>query len=312
MFSKIKIPTLFGLALLILGLGIGVFLTTQKQFVSLKSQASISLEPQEVTVTNITDTSVSISWRTETATTGFVQAGTSSLSLNSTFVDDRDSGAPRNHQLHFVTLTNLTPHTLYNYKITSGTEIYPPNKTYTFQTAEVGTNSSYQPIIGSVLNNASGAIEEAIVFLDIPGAQKLATVTKVAGNFVLPLASLKTANLDKAFIFPQSGIIANLHFLSNEGKSQASLKLPLKDNVLLPITIGKDVDLTPIESSPAALLSPFDLNKDGVINSLDMSFLINNYGKKNFDPTADLNHDGVVNQKDVQILNKYIPNTSPK
>lgn len=312
MFSKIKFPTILGLMVLLLGLGSGVFLTISPRFLGLKSQASISSAPKNITLVNISDTSAAIYWQTEEAIPGFVQANNSS-NLDLTFKDDRDNVDPRDHKLHFVTLTNLTPNTIYSYKITSGTNIYPVTKALTFQTTATLSPLPYQPIIGSILDQSATATDEALVILDIPGAQKLATITKFSGNFILPLANIKDSSFSAAFDLPESGIIANLNIFTPEGTSQVSLKLPLKNNLLSPITLGKDLDLTQEVISPSATpFSPYDLNHDGVINSLDASILMKSYGKKTFDKTVDLNQDGIVNQKDVSILNKLIPNSSPK
>lgn len=255
MNSEIKIPTLLGIGVLTLGLVIGIFLVTTSQV--LKSRASQSSSPQNITLTNVSSNHVSVFWQTDQEVPGFIQSGTTT-SLGETFTDERDTKAPQSHQVHFITLTSLTPNTVYYYKINSGSESYPAKDTFSFKTPMSITPSNTQPLIGSVIDTNLQPVTEAVATLEIPGGQTLSAVTKTAGNFVIPLAEIYNQQLDNNFVLGQTPITAKLTVSDFVKSSQIIFQLPLT-GTLPPITLGENVDLT----------TPSDLNHDGIINSLD-------------------------------------------
>lgn len=310
MRSKIRIPTILGLGILVVGMVVGIFLTTQKQSALFKTRAGVSAIPKNITIANVSNTSVSIYWQTDEEAPGFIQAGPSNT-LGSTFKDDRDLGGPQNHRFHFVTLSNLTPNTTYYYKVNSGSSSYPSGNPSTFKTADTSTASNLQPLVGTILDASMNPISEALVVLSIPGAQSLAAITKVSGSFILPLKDIRDADLSQIEI-PASGTSAALNIIGFQARSRINLQLPPDNNVLPPLILGQDLDLVPTPASPSASISKYDLNDDGVTNSLDLSIVLKNFGKNPKNKKADLNGDKVVDQKDVDILNKFIPRISPR
>lgn len=334
MRSEIKIPTLLGLGIIVAGIIAGVFLLTTNQI--FQSKAAPSTAPKNIQITNTTDTQASISWKTDEPASGFVQAGISS-SLGFSFRDERDQNLPQKHILHFATLTKLTPNTTYFYKITSDAVTYPTNSYYFFKTAPKGESNNYSALIGQVVSSDQQPISEALVTLVIDGAQNLSTVTKVAGNFILPLANIRTQNLEKNFTFPETSSSAKLTISDGVTKSEIKISLPPTSKPLPVIILGKNQDLTINESSPAAnlnlsLATPSvtpsskvkptikptlkptlrgDLSNDGLVNSLDRVVLVQNYGKNPKIKTADLNSDGIVDQKDLDILTQIILKIKP-
>lgn len=297
-----------GLGVLIAGLVVGVFLVLQTQ--TIKTKASQTVVPTNLTLVNLSSTSASVFWQTETSTTGFIQAGTSK-GLGLTFQEERDLGSPDNHQFHFVTLSNLTPNTIYYYKINSGTLLYPKDEFLSFQTTADILPSLEKPIIGTVVEEDLKPTEEALVILDIDGAQKLATITKASGNFILPLSNLKTHSLTENFNIESVKPGAKLTIIGKGATSTINIKLPLSDQILPTIILGqnKDFTLTPTLTIPDK--TRYDINKDGVINSYDFGIIRENFGKNPKRKEVDLNQDSVVDQKDLDIINKYIPNTPP-
>ena len=104
--NKFKIPTLLGLGIILLGIGVGVFLVLRQQ--TFLSSAAPSQTPQNITVSNITDSEVSISWQTSNPSLGFVTFGQSDAN-EQTVLDDRDNKLPQTHLIHYVSLKNLLP-----------------------------------------------------------------------------------------------------------------------------------------------------------------------------------------------------------
>jgi len=74
----------------------------------------------EVKVTNLRDTSFTVSWSTDVAATGWVNYGTSP-SLGQTAYDDR--GADAIGKSHHVTLQGLSPETTYYFGVVSGVTV---------------------------------------------------------------------------------------------------------------------------------------------------------------------------------------------
>lgn len=263
----LRIPTLLGFALLLTGLGAGVFLVTQGAFTGLRTKATSSPTPKNITVANISSTQASIIWETGEPAMGFVQTGPSPL-LGLTVRDDRDPGAPASHNLHFVTLQNLLPNTTYYYKITSGGTTYPSGNPLSFKTASEINSSSLSPLIGTVVDANSQPVSEALVTLTIPGAQPLATITRTGSNFILPLSAIYTTSLEREFKL-NPGSKATLTISDLQTSSRINLSLPFGEVALPPIVLGKDLNLESTSTNPTPPFSPEDLNKDGVVNSLD-------------------------------------------
>lgn len=319
--GEVRIPTLLGLGVLLIGIGVGVLLVNGREI--FQSQAAPSLAPQNIQVTNIANTHVSISWQTDTATAGFIQAGTSN-NTDQSFKDDRDQNLPQKHVLHFVTLTNLAPNTTYYYKIVSDTFTYPAGSPYSFKTTAQETTNTYPALIGQILNGNRQPVSEALVSLHLNG-QNLAAITKVAGNFILPLVNVT---------IPGTNINASLIISDGTTTSVEKILLP-KSDPFPPFTLGKNEDFT-IIATPSASLSPTatpsatpteqpkpalrgDLNGDGLVNFLDRVILVQNFGTKPRNKqseavfkAADLNGDGIVDQKDLNILTQIILQNSSK
>lgn len=249
--SHIKIPTLLALILLTFGLVGGVYLTTTGGFTNLKTQADISTAPKNITVSNLSDTTAAIYWQTNKATTGFIQLGINS-DLGQNFQDDRDQKVPSPHTLHFVTLSNLLPATTYYYKITSGGQTYPSGNPATFTTLTTIPYQGYSPLVGKILDQKLQPVPEALVILEIPGGQTIATITKLAGNFMLPLSYIRTTDLLHVFSWNQKGTVAKLKISDNNQSSEVRIFLDGQGNqitstasALTPIILGKNLDLVP-------------------------------------------------------------------
>jgi len=136
--------------------------------IELRSKAAPTEDPKNVTITNITDTAVTISWTTlGTETNGYAKYGAGSDIGNIAFDvrDQQNSGDEYN--LHYVELTSLIPDTVYYFVLIGGGKEYRNGSTmYEFTTAP--TLESVQtpfPVIGDVSDIATGTVEENIVYV---------------------------------------------------------------------------------------------------------------------------------------------------
>ncbi|TSC87556.1 MAG: Uncharacterized protein G01um10147_534 [Microgenomates group bacterium Gr01-1014_7] len=293
--NKFKIPTLLGLGIIIIGIGAGVFLTLKEQ--SFISKASPDSTPQNITLSNISDDSINISWQTSAPTVSFISFGQSNPD-EQTILDERDTGSPKPHTMHYVTIKNLLPKTTYQYKIITSKI---STETLKFTTAApLFAQTGFQPIIGSVLDNNT-PVDEAIVYLSIADATTESALAKNSGNFLIPISQLRKADLSDSFPLTDAAI-AKLTIISGKGQASALFKLEDAKEGLPPISLGADLDLTTSNYDT----SKYDLNGDGKINAADNAIILQNFGPNLKDKRADLNKDGVVDQEDLDLMAKQI------
>ncbi|MDD5147613.1 MAG: dockerin type I domain-containing protein [Candidatus Daviesbacteria bacterium] len=314
-FNKFKIPTLLGLSLILLGIISGLYLVLREQV--FLSQAAPDLAPQNITISNIVEDSVTVSWQTNAPTASFITFGQKNPG-EQTVLDDRDSdppaGGPKPHSLHYVTLKNLLPETNYQFKIISGKFASDILK---FETASPLTNQAgFTPIIGSVLNG-NKPLDDGIVYLSIPEAVTESALIKTGGNFLIPLSQIRKADLSDIYPLTEE-TVAKLTINSDEGS--ASTLFQLKTGMPLPpIKLGQTIDLTVSQETPTPAptikdLDRYDFNSDGKINSTDYAILSSCFGKK---PSTtlpgnrscaktDINTDGIINQKDLDLMSQKL------
>lgn len=308
--NRFKIPTILGLGIIFLGIVIGVYLVLREQV--FLSQAAPNLTPRNVTLTNITDDSVVISWQTNSPAASFITFGQGSPG-EQTVLDDRDNNpagaGPKPHLTHYVTLKNLLPKTSYQFKIITGKITSEIEK---FETGAPLTNQTvFPPVIGSVLDDTS-PLADGIVYLSIPEATTQSALIKGGGNFLIPLSQISKVT---------EGTIAKLTIRSNKEETQVLFRLKIDSKPLPPIKLGQDMDLTTEEpiSQPNPVitdLNKYDLNSDGKINSTDYAMLSACFNKK---PStilpggrsctrADINTDDKIDQKDLGLISQKLKN----
>lgn len=293
--NRTRIPTILGLAIIVFGMASGIYLTLHQQNLPTKAAGSLLPKDSDIKITNIEDTKVSISWKTADKAEGYIQYFTEGEEPR-TKLDDNE-GKLKESILHHISLIELTPKTTYQFKIVSGNAATAYHQ---FTTApESNSKNEFGSIIGSVLDN-DHFLESGLVYLEIPGAATESGIIKSLGNFILPLAKIRTADLSD--IFKDTAAQGSLTIISESGQ-QAKAKIALNkvNNPIGPLKLGQELDLTPPEASPSSL-EKFDLNSDGIINSADASTILDNFGKNPKVPRSDLNGDGVVDKKDMDLI----------
>lgn len=295
-------PTVLGLGIIIFGIGAGVFLVLREQ--TFISQASPNLLAQNINVTNVSDSSATISWQTSAPTTSFLTFGQQNPEQK-TVLDDQDPTTPKPHSIHYVTLKNLLPKTTYQYRIVSGQVSSTVDK---FTTASPTSQTGLQPIIGTV-SDGTKAVDEAVVYLSIADAATLSALVKNSGNFLIPLSQIKKTDGGSSFTLTEDTIL-KLTAISPNGESNVLFKIHnLSEGSLPPISVGENLDLTTLTPSPlpsGGNLVEYDLNGDGKINAADNAIILDVISKKTTNQNADLNSDGKVNQKDLDLMAKQI------
>lgn len=307
-FTHFRIPTVLGLGIIMIGLGAGVYLVSQPQ--NPLTQATLNTNPENVTISNITDQSATISWITKDPTNGFVRYGVSNT--DQTALDDKDklnpSGKTTEKVDHYVTISKLTPQTTYKLKINSNGTLYDIPNMPSFTTAASSVNkNSLPPLIGTVTYSGL-PLSQGFALLNIPGAVTQSAPITELGNFTIPLAKVYTQNkVDIFTITPET--TAQLQIIAPSGVASATILLNNLQTPLPPISIGQqNLDFTnrptptPTPSAEEVLLKQLDLNEDNIINAADEAILKRNFGKNPQNSNADIDNNGIVDQKDLNIL----------
>ena len=246
--KKIKtLPTILGLLLLLGAIAGGVVMIKNGSNFFLK--ASPTLTPTQIKVTNITDTSFTVSWLTEEATSGFVKYGTEA-SLGFTATDDRDqlSGKTDNFTTHHVTLKNLKASTAYLFKIGSGNKTFDSNgQPYQVTTAKTAkTPPANDVAYGTVVNQNNQPVEGAIVYLSLANASPASTLTKASGSWVIPLNLIRSADLSDWAVYDKEASIEEI-FIQAGAPGTATVVATTKNDSPMPkITLGQNFDFRKI------------------------------------------------------------------
>lgn len=188
--SKV-IPTLIGLAALIVGIAAGVLLVENKQVFKLR--ASPGIDPRDIRISNTTDSSAIISWTTSKSVKAFVIWGEKDGSLIKTALS---MGGEKSF-VHSVTLEKLSPTTSYFFKINSeGYEFDNEGIPWEVKTGpELPTPPPSNLISGTVLTSSGAVAKDIIVYITVGGSSPLSTLTSEKGDWVIPISGARTQGL---------------------------------------------------------------------------------------------------------------------
>lgn len=242
-----RIPTLFGLLVIIIGIAITSFLT--KTGVIFIGQASPSDEPKNVQISNLSDTSFTVSYTTDGEVFGSLNVG-QNASLGTTVLDIRDKTLTA-HKTHAITVKNLSPQTSYLFSIISGQTTYLKDGVlYNVKTGpplDAPFSTRKPNLSGKIImpDGSSGA--DIVVYLNIAGAQTLSSITKADGGYNLPLNSIRSSDLSSYYTIAKEASI-KMTAIGNSLSSQAILNSDELDEIPT-ITLSQNYDFT-ISNSP--------------------------------------------------------------
>lgn len=248
MIKKNKIPTLIGIIVLLVGTFAGVFfLRTSQVF---KIGASATETPKDIRTSNLSDTSATISWITEGATTDFISWGETQTGLSKVA---NESDTNQKFQTHSITLTALKPDTTYFYKINSeGTNFDNNGIPWQFTTGDsLAANQNSNPISGSVITASGQPSGRALVYVTVEG-YLLSTLTSDAGNFILQLNIVRTSDLKKFIQIDNAKTLLTITVQAESGDTSSAQIFPQSANPIPPLVLGQTKDfrsLQPVQDS---------------------------------------------------------------
>lgn len=172
-----------------------------------------TVSPQNLRISNLTDSSATVSWTTpQKRTKGFVHYSTSSSFPLFSFLpfpktekalDDTDRLTQKigRYTLHHVALNSLQPNTRYYFKIYTGFHRYGQGSFTTGSTLK--TLGSPQPVYGQATDDQKKPVVGALVYLALKNGEKqsalLSTLTNKEGRWQLDLGNARSGDLKNAF-----------------------------------------------------------------------------------------------------------------
>jgi hypothetical protein len=248
-----RLPGYTGFLILFIALFVTVLLS--RGTVTSITKATVGSEPKHIHVSNITDTSFTLSYISDAKSIGSLAYGKDVL-MTSIALDDRDklAGKPIERQIHFITITNAAPATMYYYTILSGSQKRDDNgKPFTLITAPALSSLSYeQATVSGMVKIGDGVYpSEGIMFVTASNSSELASLILSDGSYRVPLSNLRTKTLDSAPLLQKSSVL-QLDALTATQQSHAMVLMSQSSHVPF-IVLAQDYDFTlnpePIASS---------------------------------------------------------------
>jgi hypothetical protein len=248
-----KIPTIIGLGIVVSTI---VLLSYAFNRMSpLMSRASVYTTPENVTFSNITDTSFTVTWTTQVATQGFLSI-TNPLKTNFIAYDERDganvpsSGKIKigSYKTHIVTVRNAQPNTLYQVIVQTNSAVSPNARPYHITTGPTLANPpTYEPSYGSVSHQDGSPADSAIVLVTLEGSQTLSTYVSPAGTWVIPLNFIRSEDL-QSYLPTLDRVTEQILIQTNNAQSKAVTDTK-NDHPVPSMVLGKEYDFRKIQAN---------------------------------------------------------------
>lgn len=260
LFGK-RIPTIIGLLILVGGLIAGVILVNRRQ--GLGIQAGPTESPKNVRITNLGTNTFSVSWTTDTPTTGFLKYSENPASVTTPAGDVRDqiSGTAQAYTSHYVNVTGLAADTTYYFVIGSGPATYnDENKPFQIRTGPQVIPPPEDVISGKVVNGSAAPVNGAIVFVEAEGGQALSSVTRVDGTWRINLASSRDKS-GQVLTYDKDKTVLSIFVQAGTGGTATAITNTSNDSPVPDIILGKNQSF--VESVPPPIAESGGVNTEG-------------------------------------------------
>lgn len=255
-----KIPTVLGLLLLVIGVLTTSYLVNTG--VILFGRAAPTENPQDVRITNVTDTTFTVTYKTDAKVIGTIDMTTPD-GQHQTILDERDqtTGVPKMYNVHSIAIKNAKANASYSFTITSGATTYQNNnQPFSAKTGSVitATPSATPPLSGKVLDENGNIPQEAIIFVTTKDGQTLSGLARSDGTYTIPLNAIRDTTAS-SYIPLQSSSVLQLFLTDGPQNSQAQVLLSGANPVPI-ITLSNNYNFvsstTPIASTAATFGFP--------------------------------------------------------
>jgi immune inhibitor A len=274
----------------------------------------------EVEVTNVRDTSFTVSWITDIPSDGHVNYGTDSANLDQTAYDDR--GAETSDDTHYVELLGLTPETTYYFDVVSDGTVDDNNGDhYSVTTGPTLDLPSSDTIYGQVFKeDGTTPAEGTIVYITLKDndglgssnqAAKMSSLVDSNGYWTTNLGNARLADLSAYFEYSASG---DSVMLLAKGAAEGCARQ----------TVDTSADYPAADMILSGCYLPGDLDCDGEVNIDDVMMVAsrwrtscempdpdNNPETPNYDPLYDIDDNCIINVVDIMLVVKHWGETCP-
>jgi len=255
------IPVLGGILILLIAGILGIFLINKSQTFFLK--ANQETIPQQVKITNVSDIFFTVSWVTQSASSGFIAYGESPSQINRIVLDDRetDTEAKESFFTHYVTVKNLKPSTKYFFKVGSAGKTFDNGgKPYEITTGPTinlplpAADTAYGIVLDSKNNPAKGAI----VYLSMANTTPLSSMVKSDGSWIIPLSTARNLTLTSYSSYDRSLQIEEIFVQGGNLGTTTVITTTKNDSPVPTLTLGQNYDFRQqaFENSPTPSPEP--------------------------------------------------------
>lgn len=230
-----SIPTILAIAILLVGIVDGVVFIRNKQIFNI--YALYEASPKNVRVTNIQDSSFTISWTTDRKTSGFVRWGKTESFLNRVSLNPSEEPG----YTHLINVEGLAPKTAYFFKINSGGKEFDNNGVnWKVQTGEaIPIHSRAYIISGKITTSLIEPIEGALVYAVVGGSSPLSTLTTTEGEWTINIGQARTLTLTNYISFNEEKTPIEILVQAGPNGIASAYMYPVSAKPAPPIIIGK-------------------------------------------------------------------------
>lgn len=193
-----KIPTVFAFLIIAVSIWVTSYLV-QKGVITI-GRATVEIKPENIEITNRSDSSFTVSFTTSEKTVAVVNFG-ERQEQGSIAYDERDTGANQqtSYYSHRIPVTGLKGNTKYYFSIVSGGQVFQDqDKPFTTTTGVSisGQQATQNQMYGKVILPNGLSASDTLVYLKTDGASPVSTLTKDTGEFMIPTDNVRERELD--------------------------------------------------------------------------------------------------------------------
>lgn len=262
-----RIPTVFALIILLLGLAVTSILIQRGVFTT--SKADPFQEPKNIQIINVTNNSFAIVFTTFNPVIAAVKLTGPNIAGGVTF-DDRNNSSNTPFMSHLITIKNLKPKTTYEFTILSNGTTYLNNgKGFTATTAQKYTTiDTGNQIHGSILLPDGKEGSDTLVLITPENGATTGIITNEKGEYDLSTDLLRSSNYEDPFSLNSEVM---LKITASQGQLASQINSPYSPGLILPpVTLSNNysfiesINETPTGTPSSLLTVPQNSKKNEI------------------------------------------------